>query len=67
FEPFYTTKAKGTGLGLAIVQKIIESHKGCVRLKPMNPVGTLAQIQLPLSSNICEPISPNKDVTNEYV
>ena len=67
FEPFYTTKAKGTGLGLAIVQKIIESHKGNVYLKPINPVGTLAQIQLPLSSNISEPVSPNKDVVNEYV
>lgn len=67
FEPFYTTKAKGTGLGLAIVQKIIESHKGSVRLKPINPVGTLAQIQLPLSIHNSEPISPNKDVVNEYV
>ena len=67
FEPFYTTKAKGTGLGLAIVQKIIESHKGSVRLKPINPIGTLAQIQLPLSSHISVPISPIKDVVNEYV
>ena len=67
FEPFYTTKAKGTGLGLAIVQKIIESHKGSVRLKPINPIGTLAQIQLPLSSHISKPISPIKDVVNEYV
>ncbi|MCJ8351439.1 PAS domain S-box protein [Moritella sp.] len=67
FEPFYTTKAKGTGLGLAIVQKIIESHKGSVRLKLINPIGTLAQIQLPLSSHISAPISPIKDVVNEYV
>lgn len=66
FQPFYTTKAKGTGLGLAIVQKIIESHKGRVHLKPIKPVGTLAQIQLPLSSSLIEPVSKNKDLVSEY-
>jgi PAS domain S-box-containing protein len=67
FEPFYTTRAKGTGLGLAIVQKIIDSHQGKVYLKPINPVGTLAQIQLPLNSPVREPVLLNKEAVKEYV
>ena len=33
FEPYYTTKAKGTGLGLSIVKKIIEDHKGVIKIE----------------------------------
>jgi len=32
FYPFVSTKKEGTGLGLAIVRKIIEAHKGQVRI-----------------------------------
>jgi len=28
-----TTKAKGTGIGLAIVGRIIETHRGNIRIK----------------------------------
>ena len=33
FEPYMTTKSHGTGLGLAIVKKIIEEHKGGIRIE----------------------------------
>lgn len=49
FEPFFTTKAKGTGLGLAIVKRIVESHAGEITLNPISPIGTKAQIQLPIA------------------
>lgn len=64
FEPFFTTRAKGTGLGLAIVQRIIESHHGKVQLKPLSPVGTLAQIQLPLTTQRAH---SEKEVNSQHV
>jgi signal transduction histidine kinase len=33
FEPFFTTKENGTGLGLSIVHKIIENHKGLIKVE----------------------------------
>lgn len=32
FEPYMTTKPHGTGLGLAIVKKIIDEHKGSIKI-----------------------------------
>ena len=32
-EPYVTTRAKGTGLGLAIVRKIMEDHRGELKLE----------------------------------
>jgi two-component system sensor histidine kinase HydH len=47
FDPYFTTKQSGTGLGLAIVHKIIESHKGEVRVESEAGKGTVVTIILP--------------------
>lgn len=47
FDPYFTTKQSGTGLGLAIVHKIIESHKGEVKIESEYGKGTTVTIILP--------------------
>jgi two-component system sensor histidine kinase HydH len=47
FDPYFTTKQSGTGLGLPIVHKIIESHKGDVRVESETGKGTIVTIILP--------------------
>jgi len=43
-----TTKAKGTGIGLAIVGRIIETHRGGIRIKSRLKHGTGIVITLPV-------------------
>lgn len=47
-EPFYTTKDRGTGLGLMVSYKIIEEHKGKVKVKSKVGHGTTFYISLPI-------------------
>jgi signal transduction histidine kinase len=47
FEPFFTTKASGFGLGLANARKIIEQHKGSIRVVKKRGSGTAFEIQIP--------------------
>jgi signal transduction histidine kinase len=47
FEPFYTTKASGIGLGLPIARKIIEQHRGTIRVKESAAQGTSFEILIP--------------------
>ena len=50
FEPYVTTKSKGTGLGLAIVKKIVDDHKGQIRLGNRESGGAEITIRLPFDS-----------------
>jgi two-component system nitrogen regulation sensor histidine kinase NtrY len=46
-EPYVTTRAKGTGLGLAIVRKILEDHRGEVRLGDRAGGGARVELVFP--------------------
>jgi len=47
FDPFFTTKPKGTGMGLAITLRIIEEHKGSIKVRSRIGKGTTFIITLP--------------------
>ncbi len=47
FGPFFSTKPKGTGLGLSIVGRIMESHKGSVKVASKQGEGTEFCLTLP--------------------
>ena len=47
FYPFFTTKDKGSGLGLAIVHRIIEDHKGDIKVESKLNEGSRFIIHLP--------------------
>jgi two-component system sensor histidine kinase PilS (NtrC family) len=47
FEPFFTTKENGTGLGLSIVHKIIENHKGLIKVDSEVGRGSTFSVFLP--------------------
>lgn len=48
FTPFHTTKEQGTGLGLAVCQKIVDEHRGLIRIESVPGSGTSIIISLPL-------------------
>ncbi len=54
FQPFFTTKVdRGTGLGLALSKRIIERHRGVIRVRSsVRPgrTGTIFKISLPLGN-----------------
>jgi len=47
FEPYVTTKRHGTGLGLAIVKKIMEEHKGNIKIENQPRGGACVALLLP--------------------
>jgi nitrogen fixation/metabolism regulation signal transduction histidine kinase len=48
FLPYFSTKKRGTGLGLAIVSRIVEDHRGSIRVEENHPAGARFVIELPL-------------------
>lgn len=48
FKPYFSTKRGGTGLGLAIAYRIVEEHKGNIKIKDNIPSGTIFTIEIPL-------------------
>jgi two-component system nitrogen regulation sensor histidine kinase NtrY len=52
FLPYFSTKKRGTGLGLAIVSRIIEDHRGSIRVEENRPVGTRFVVELPVADAV---------------
>jgi len=48
FLPYFSTKKRGTGLGLAIVSRIVEDHRGSIRVEENHPVGARFIVELPV-------------------
>jgi two-component system sensor histidine kinase HydH len=49
FNPFFTSKKDGVGLGLSIVAKIVDDHRGWIRLENEPGHGARFRVFLPLS------------------
>jgi hypothetical protein len=49
FLPYFSTKQRGTGLGLAIVSRIVEEHRGSIRVEENKPVGSRFIVELPVA------------------
>jgi two-component system nitrogen regulation sensor histidine kinase NtrY len=54
FLPYFSTKKRGTGLGLAIVSRIIEDHRGSIRVEENKPAGSRFVVELPV---VPEPVA----------
>jgi signal transduction histidine kinase len=48
FTPFFSTKEGGTGLGLGIVERIIQNHKGEIKVESTLGKGTIFTLSFPI-------------------
>ena len=57
FNKFFSTKgAKGTGLGLVITRKVVEEHRGTMRVESEPGKGTTFTIEIPITDTADENI-----------
>jgi PAS domain S-box-containing protein len=49
FDPFVTTKPRGLGLGLALSARIVEEHRGALRVASASGKGTTFAVYLPIA------------------
>jgi len=60
FEPFVTARPNGSGLGLSIVHRIVDAHKGYIRVDSEAGRGTSITLGLPLAKK-GEPMKEGMD------
>ncbi len=65
FEPYVTTKAGGTGLGLAIVKKIVDEHRGQIRINNRQPRGATVSIRLTLAPGMAQQKDRSSELPEE--
>jgi PAS domain S-box-containing protein len=58
FDPFVTTKARGLGLGLALAHRIVEEHRGVLRVASTPGKGTTFSCYLPVAPTSAPPAAP---------
>jgi signal transduction histidine kinase len=54
FNPFYTSKGNGTGLGLGVARKVIDAHRGEIRVTSEPGAGSEFTILVPLADTVRE-------------
>jgi len=58
FKERFTTKKAGHGLGLMVCKRIIENHKGHLKIRSKPGEGTLISIKMPISEVVVEESVP---------
>ena len=64
FEPFHTTKGtRGTGLGLAVTKRVVEEHRGRIRVDSVEGQGATFRVVLPADTS--KIIDPSETATSK--
>lgn len=50
FDPFFSTRPGGTGLGLTIAHRVVQAHKGSIRVESVPGSGSAFTVELPLAA-----------------
>ncbi len=48
FDPFFTTREEGVGLGLSITHRIIDNHRGSIKVESREGAGTTFTVIIPV-------------------
>ncbi len=65
FNPFVTSKKEGVGLGLAIVAKIVDDHRGWIRLESGSTSGARFRVFLPTAPDAGSHTTGTRHPTDE--
>lgn len=60
FNPFFTTKQGGVGLGLSIVSKILDEHRGMIRVEGAPGEGACFVLFFPAEKNASKEVAPSR-------